>query len=156
MMADPNFFPPLRAGHRFVESGGSLYMMGGWGEFSLLFSLGISQHLVSKVCCDILNFSVCRCTVISIFPGEGGSYRNDLHVYQSSSFSWTPIPTRGEKPRPRGWHSLAAGNNNTLVLFGGYAGEYLQFMKNATASDFSPPQATTTTCKNFMSSTWTP
>jgi hypothetical protein len=56
MMADPNFFPTLRAGHRFVESGGSLYMMGGWGEFSLSLSLGVSHHLVSKLRYEILNF----------------------------------------------------------------------------------------------------
>lgn len=53
-----------------------------------------------------------------IFGGHGGSYRNDLHVYDPARNTWDPVTPTGTPPSPRQYHT-ASVINGKLYIFGG-------------------------------------
>ncbi|XP_071799672.1 uncharacterized protein [Asterias amurensis] len=64
---------------------------------------------------------VCVGNRIYLFGGSGGQDRwfNDLHVLDTDTLKWSSPPTRGEKPPPRGSHSLTLHADKDIYMFGG-------------------------------------
>jgi hypothetical protein len=57
---------------------------------------------------------------IFVFGGtDGTTYYNDLHIFDTASFTWITTKTHGQAPSPRSGHSCVLYGTNMLFVFGG-------------------------------------
>ncbi|XP_065834621.1 rab9 effector protein with kelch motifs-like [Oscarella lobularis] len=128
--------PCRREGHALVESGGFLYLFGGFdasdadiclpgvysfdptdgGEFETLSTDGEEPKALNSS-----TASIRQC--LYVFGGiVEGAATNTLHMFHIDTKKWTLLNASGEIPEARGDHSCASSGTK-LFVFGGSLGE---------------------------------